>query len=56
MVLGSPDNGVPVLRSDEARRRRLVMPLFISVLVALLALFIDWVGRVVEHVARPKGL
>ncbi len=27
-----------------------------SVLVALLALFIDWVGRVVEHLARPKGL
>lgn len=27
-----------------------------AVLVALLALAIDWVGRVVEHVARPKGL
>lgn len=27
-----------------------------AVLVALLALMIDWVGRVVEHVARPKGL
>ena len=27
-----------------------------AVLVALLALVIDWVGRVVEHVARPKGL
>lgn len=27
-----------------------------SVLVALLALFIDWFGRVVEHLARPKGL
>lgn len=27
-----------------------------SLLVALLALLIDWVGRVVEHVARPKGL
>ena len=27
-----------------------------AVLVALLALFIDGVGRVVEHVARPKGL
>ncbi|MDH6236932.1 osmoprotectant transport system permease protein [Cryobacterium sp. CG_9.6] len=27
-----------------------------AVLVALLALLIDWVGRVVEHVARPKGL
>lgn len=27
-----------------------------AVLVALLALFVDWVGRVVEHVARPRGL
>ncbi len=27
-----------------------------AVLVALLALAVDWVGRVVEHVARPKGL
>jgi osmoprotectant transport system permease protein len=27
-----------------------------AVLVALLALSIDWIGRVVEHVARPKGL
>nr|WP_233198137.1 ABC transporter permease [Cryobacterium sp. Y50] len=27
-----------------------------ALLVALLALLIDWVGRVVEHVARPKGL
>ncbi|HEU0256345.1 MAG TPA: ABC transporter permease, partial [Microbacteriaceae bacterium] len=27
-----------------------------SLLVALLALVIDWIGRVVEFVARPKGL
>ncbi|MGL3805404.1 ABC transporter permease [Paeniglutamicibacter sp. R2-26] len=27
-----------------------------SLLVALLALLVDWLGRVVEHVARPKGL
>ena len=27
-----------------------------ALLVALLALLIDWVGRVVEHLARPKGL
>jgi osmoprotectant transport system permease protein len=27
-----------------------------AVIVALLALLIDWVGRVVEHLARPKGL
>lgn len=27
-----------------------------SILVALLALVVDWVGRLVEHVARPKGI
>jgi osmoprotectant transport system permease protein len=27
-----------------------------AVLVALLALAVDWLGRFVEHVARPKGL
>jgi osmoprotectant transport system permease protein len=27
-----------------------------AVLVALLALAVDWLGRVVEHLARPKGL
>lgn len=27
-----------------------------SLLIALLALLIDWLGRVVEHVARPRGL
>ncbi|WP_432562383.1 ABC transporter permease [Kineococcus sp. SYSU DK003] len=27
-----------------------------AVLVALLALVVDWLGRVVEHVAKPKGL
>lgn len=27
-----------------------------SLLVALLALLVDWLGRLVEHVARPKGL
>jgi osmoprotectant transport system permease protein len=27
-----------------------------AVLVALLALAVDWLGRVVEHVARPKGI
>lgn len=27
-----------------------------ALLIALLALLIDWLGRMVEHVARPKGL
>lgn len=27
-----------------------------SILVALLALSVDWLGRLVEHIARPRGL
>lgn len=27
-----------------------------ALLVALLALFVDWLGRVVEEIARPRGL
>ena len=27
-----------------------------SILVCLLALAVDWLGRVVEHIARPRGL
>lgn len=27
-----------------------------ALLIAVLALVVDWIGRVVEHVARPKGL
>lgn len=37
-MLTSPDNGIPVLQSAEARRRRLVMPLVIALaIVALIA-------------------
>ncbi|WP_420176855.1 phosphate ABC transporter substrate-binding protein PstS [Luteococcus sp. OSA5] len=41
-MLASPDNGVPVLKTDDARRRRLVMPLFILSLVGLLVLGLAW--------------
>ncbi|MEL4358301.1 MULTISPECIES: phosphate ABC transporter substrate-binding protein PstS [unclassified Luteococcus] len=41
-MLGSPDNGVPVLKTDDARRRRLIMPLFIAALAALLVLGLVW--------------
>lgn len=41
-MLGSPDNGVPILKTDDARRRRLVMPLFIAALAALLVLGLLW--------------
>lgn len=36
-MLASPDNGVPVLKTAEARRRRVLMPLFILGVVALIA-------------------
>ncbi|MGO4956785.1 phosphate ABC transporter substrate-binding protein PstS [Luteococcus sp. Sow4_B9] len=41
-MLGSPDNGVPVLKTEDARRRRLIMPLFVLSLVALLVLGLLW--------------
>ena len=39
-----------------ARRFQATRLMDLGLLIALLALLIDWVGRVVEHVARPKGL
>ncbi|MEL4544535.1 phosphate ABC transporter substrate-binding protein PstS [Luteococcus sp. H138] len=41
-MLGSPDNGVPVLKTEDARKRRLVMPLFIAALAGLLVLGLVW--------------
>lgn len=39
-MLGSPDNGVPVLKTPSARQRRVVMPLVILAAVGLVALLI----------------
>ncbi|GAB3624180.1 phosphate ABC transporter substrate-binding protein PstS [Mariniluteicoccus endophyticus] len=39
-MLASPDNGVPVLTSDTARRRRLWMPLFIAAVVGVLVMLL----------------
>ncbi len=44
-MLGSADNGVPVLQTPEARRRRLWMPLFVAVLVAGTAVILTFSGR-----------
>ena len=49
MTTTNPTSGLPAPSSSWWRRRRLV-------LLALLALAVDWIARVVEHVARPKGL
>ena len=42
-MLGSPDNGIPVARTPEARRRAIVMPLVIALAVAAVALLL-WRG------------
>ena len=42
-MLGSPDNGIPVARTPEARRRALIMPLIIALAVAAVALLL-WRG------------
>lgn len=39
-MLGSPDNGVPVLQTPQARWRRVVMPLVIGIAVASLVLLL----------------
>ncbi|MFZ1373632.1 phosphate ABC transporter substrate-binding protein PstS [Nostocoides sp.] len=44
-MLGSADNGVPVLATPEARRRSLVLPLIIAALVAALAVLLAASGR-----------
>lgn len=43
-MLGSPDNGVPVLKTAEARRRRVVMPLLIACVIGVLALLLAGSG------------
>lgn len=42
-MLGSPDNGIPVARTPEARRRAIIMPLVIALAVAAVALLL-WRG------------
>jgi len=44
-VLGSADNGVPVLTTPEAKRRSLVMPLIMAAVVAVVAVLLAASGR-----------
>lgn len=44
-MLGSPDSGVPVLQTRNARVRRVVMPLLIAVVVAVLVLLLARSGQ-----------
>ena len=44
-MLGSPDNGVPVLRTWSARLRRVLMPLFVLSVVGVVALLLASRGK-----------
>ncbi|WP_226347155.1 phosphate ABC transporter substrate-binding protein PstS [Agilicoccus flavus] len=55
-MLGSPDNGVPVLRTEEARRRRVLMPLFVLVVLAVVVLLLTAAGRRTEVVGSGSTL
>jgi len=44
-VLASPDNGIPVLRTDDARRRRLVVPILVALVVGALVVALTAAGR-----------
>jgi phosphate transport system substrate-binding protein len=44
-MLGSPDSGVPVLRTRSARRRRVLMPLLIVIVVGIVALLLAGRGQ-----------
>lgn len=44
-MLGSKDNGVPVLQTRDARRRRVVMPLLIAVVVGIAAVLLAFTTR-----------
>lgn len=48
--------GLGLLIASGVNLSRTTILVLGAVLAALLALVIEWVGRVVEHVARPKGL
>ncbi len=44
-MLGAPDDGVPVLRTGAARRRRVVMPLVVLAAVGVVALLLTGPGQ-----------
>ena len=44
-MLASPDNGIPVLRTDDARRRRLVVPILVALVVGALVVALTAAGR-----------
>lgn len=44
-MLGSPDNDIPTMKTREARRRRVVMPLVVVTVLGVLAVLLSGFGR-----------
>jgi len=55
-VLGSPDNGVPVLRRRSARLRRVLVPLFILGVVGIVALLLAGRGQQTQLIGAGSTL
>ena len=55
-MLGSPDNGVPVLRRRNARLRRVLMPLFILGVVGIVALLLAGRGQQTQLIGAGSTL
>jgi phosphate transport system substrate-binding protein len=56
IVLGSPEDGVPVLRTRSARRRRVLMPLLIVILVGIVALLLAGRGQQTQIIGAGSTL
>jgi phosphate transport system substrate-binding protein len=55
-VLGSPDDGVPVLRTRNARLRRVVMPLLVVIVVGIVALLLAGRGQQTQIIGAGSTL
>lgn len=55
-MLGSVDDGVPVLDTKSGRRRRLLMPLFVAIIVGIIAVIMVNSGRQTEVIGAGSTL
>lgn len=55
-LLGSTDNGVPVMQTPDARRRRIVMPLLVAVVVGIVVLLLARGGQQTQLIGSGSTL
>jgi phosphate transport system substrate-binding protein len=55
-VLGSPDSGVPVLRTRSARLRRVAMPLLVVIVIGIVALLLAGRGQQTQIIGAGSTL